>query len=797
MRKRVISLLLVLTLVLPCLICFQVSAREVTESRISTSAYNTLLSDMYKAVKAKNDGVTPSINIKKSDINFTKLYSDFVEKYPDCFYLSQFDKVAYTSDQNQYIALITFEYICSKSQIDTKIKEFNAAIQKYVDSIDSKWSNIQKVLYVHDRIIMESTYDIVGAENPDKRKPASTSAYGVMVNHTGVCESYSLAFLTIMNKVGISCKRVRSEEVGGIGHVWNLVKVNGSWYHIDLTFDDPSNLIRCSHKYTLLTDKELRAIGDHGNDWGNQTSGVALNRKTWSYLNNPIYEVNGKFYSCTSAKDDDKGYGRIIRFNSDLTQATQIYKTLNLITAVGRCHTHVIAIGKTIYQFTDEDTKSITSNAVDSISASYVNMLQIDYNGKIVAVSPTAKNTPIRLAKIGQIAKKHEYTYKTITASTCYVKGKQKATCEKCGYEETQDMALAHVPVTIPGKAATHTKTGLSSGTKCKVCGKIIKKQTVLPTTGHKFGKTGTVTRQPTCIKEGIRSYKCTLPNCNFVKTEKIEKVAHKPVKLKAVAATCSSTGLTEGSKCSVCNKIIVAQKKIDTTDHTPSSQSTIIRGTSTSIAYVRSNLCTVCKEPCNTQVVVTSLFADVPTGSWYQNSVYYCVAYGLFGGMGGNNFAPLNSLTREQFMQVLFNFAGEDKNKWSGSTGFNDAPAGQWYSPAIKWARVSGVTNGMGGGNFGLGVQISREQFASLLMNYASSCGLDVSKKVNLKGYSDFSEVSSWAVNGLQWAVAEGIISGTSATMLSPKMIANRATATMIFMNFQAKYLSKQGKLK
>ena len=141
--------------------------------------------------------------------------------------------------------------------------------------------------------------------------------------------------------------------------------------------------------------------------------------------------------------------------------------------------------------------------------------------------------------------------------------------------------------------------------------------------------------------------------------------------------------------------------------------------------------------------------------------------------------------------MQVLFNFAGADKAKYMGPTGFDDVPEGEWYSPSVKWAKDEGITSGLGGGRFGLGVEITREQFATLLMNYSEKLGLDVSARADISGYVDASSVSSWAVDGIRWAVAEKLISGTTAVNLSPLVVANRATATMIFMNYD-KYLEK-----
>ena len=80
----------------------------------------------------------------------------------------------------------------------------------------------------------------------------------------------------------------------------------------------------------------------------------------------------------------------------------------------------------------------------------------------------------------------------------------------------------------------------------------------------------GTVTKEATCKEEGIRTYHCTVENCDETKTEIIAKAAHTPESIAAVEASCTETGLTEGSKCSVCGEILKEQEIVEKKDHTP-----------------------------------------------------------------------------------------------------------------------------------------------------------------------------------------------------------------------------------
>ena len=115
----------------------------------------------------------------------------------------------------------------------------------------------------------------------------------------------------------------------------------------------------------------------------------------------------------------------------------------------------------------------------------------------------------------------------------------------------------------------------------------------------------------------------------------------------------------------------------------------------------------------------------------------------------------------------------------------FADVPAGQWYSNAINWAAANGIVDGYGNGKFGPDDTITREQMAAILYRYASYKGYSVSDLANLTGYTDAASVSEWASTAMRWAVAEGLIEGTSATTLSPSGDSTRAQVATILMRF------------
>ena len=114
-----------------------------------------------------------------------------------------------------------------------------------------------------------------------------------------------------------------------------------------------------------------------------------------------------------------------------------------------------------------------------------------------------------------------------------------------------------HKAVKDAAVAATCETTGKTEGSHCSVCNTVIKAQITTAALGHNWDS-GKVTKAATCTAAGTKTYTCT--RCKKTRTETIAATGHKAVKDAAVAATCETTGKTEGSHCSVCGTVIKAQ---------------------------------------------------------------------------------------------------------------------------------------------------------------------------------------------------------------------------------------------
>ncbi|CDE29551.1 putative uncharacterized protein [Ruminococcus sp. CAG:90] len=147
---------------------------------------------------------------------------------------------------------------------------------------------------------------------------------------------------------------------------------------------------------------------------------------------------------------------------------------------------------------------------------------------------------------------------KVTKAATCTTAGTKTYTCTRCKKTRTETIAATgHKVVKDAAVAATCETTGKTEGSHCSVCGTVLKSQTTIAALGHSWDG-GKVTKAATCTTAGTKTYTCT--RCKKTRTETIAATGHKVVKDAAVAATCETTGKTEGSHCSVCGTVLKAQ---------------------------------------------------------------------------------------------------------------------------------------------------------------------------------------------------------------------------------------------
>ena len=241
------------------------------------------------------------------------------------------------------------------------------------------------------------------------------------------------------------------------------------------------------------------------------------------------------------------------------------------------------------------------------------------------AVAPTCTATGLtqgsKCADCGEIlvaqeivpALGHTEVLDAAVAATCtetgLTQGKHCSVCQAVLVAQEEVAALGHTESIDAAVAATCIETGLTQGKHCSVCNQILVAQSIVPATGHSFGD-WYLTKAPTETEQGEKRRDCA--NCEAFETTPVAELTHDHnhwdrVILQAVAPTCTETGLTEGTKCSGCGEVLLAQEVILALGHTEVVDAAVAP-TCTTTGLTEGKHCSVCNEVLVTRETVSVL---------------------------------------------------------------------------------------------------------------------------------------------------------------------------------------------
>lgn len=184
--------------------------------------------------------------------------------------------------------------------------------------------------------------------------------------------------------------------------------------------------------------------------------------------------------------------------------------------------------------------------------------------------------------------------------------------------------------------------------------------------------------------------------------------------------------------------------------------------------------------------------FVDVPANAWYADSVEYAAVNGLMSGVGGQRFAPNDTLTRAMFVTVLGQLAQINEADYT-TVSFSDVTPGSWYAPFVAWAAQQDIVSGTGNGRFEPGAPITREQMAAIIARYVQSTGKALPTIADPVVFKDKDAVSAWARDGVELMRTTGIISGDDRGYFNPLGLATRAQAATVFMELREAILRSE----
>ena len=221
------------------------------------------------------------IDVRKFNLTpdaFRLAYTHLIDGRPDLFYVpSSWD---YWRTEMGTVSEIEITYVYDEDETRTRMAAFQTAVNQVIIRASQANTALGKIMLVHDYLCVMFEYDSKGA---------AYSAEEMFRTGKGVCQGYLQCFQAVMNALNIPCVPVTSQKMA---HGWNAVCVDGSWYHVDTTWDDSlaSYALGVSHHNFMLSDAGMAATKQAHSEWS--ASVTASNTKYdnwfWRTLNTPV-----------------------------------------------------------------------------------------------------------------------------------------------------------------------------------------------------------------------------------------------------------------------------------------------------------------------------------------------------------------------------------------------------------------------------------------------------------------------------------------------------------------------------
>lgn len=273
------------------------------------------------------DQLKTKINVEAFNIHINDIgdiYFKILTDNPQYFYVASQLNYSYTVSTGT-VTEVTVSYNYETNEIPALKTEFNQAVDNALKIIQPSMDDLQKALAIHDYLVLNCEYNSNFYTDPALIDSESFTAYGCLVNKIAVCQGYSYAYKLLLNKVGIESSIAVSEAMN---HAWNLVKINGEFYHVDVTWDDSLILTgdgkhvdligKVGHNNFLLTDEQI--VDHYGWVADDEVTNNIFENSFWSDVSSGIYYNDGNYYYINSS-------GNIIK--KDSTSEEVIYDIKN------------------------------------------------------------------------------------------------------------------------------------------------------------------------------------------------------------------------------------------------------------------------------------------------------------------------------------------------------------------------------------------------------------------------------------------------------------------------------------
>lgn len=242
--------------------------------------------------------------LKNFQSEILELYKAVVNDNPRLFYVTG----GYSAKSNgsgspsAFLMTVTITPSYRGEFTETQVQQFNQIADELVARANALQTDLEKALFIHDYLATHVAYNRAVSTGQGTYSQNVYTAYGALVEGDAVCQGYALAYKLLLKDLGIECITVTSEAMN---HMWNLVQMDGNWYHVDVTWDDPTPNLegRCGHSYFMLSDDTIRDE-EHNHFGWDETAPVCTSMRyeqSWAFNDTelPIYWWDDRIYYAT------------------------------------------------------------------------------------------------------------------------------------------------------------------------------------------------------------------------------------------------------------------------------------------------------------------------------------------------------------------------------------------------------------------------------------------------------------------------------------------------------------------
>ncbi len=287
MKRKWLAFLLVVTLVASIMTTGVAAAEEsvgaLAQHASASAAADALYSGLWNCQER--------IDLRPYDITVDQLSDMYYQTAwlsPELFHLS--DRYSYSFNNNRVIEVYPTYTVTGEPLLQMRAA-YEQKLLEIAAGVDTAWSDLEIALYLHDYLVAHYAYDTTYTHY---------DAYTLLTTGTGVCQAYALTYMALLQRFSIPVDYVVSDAMN---HAWNAVQLDGHWYHVDVTWDDPvgQSYGVVSHRNFLLSDAAMLVQASPHHDWqftqqARVCSDTRYDAAMWMQVYTPFVPLQGQWY---------------------------------------------------------------------------------------------------------------------------------------------------------------------------------------------------------------------------------------------------------------------------------------------------------------------------------------------------------------------------------------------------------------------------------------------------------------------------------------------------------------------